>query len=79
MPFRVPFRVEENIISIEAQLSNVNVRREIMGRYGIGRLYWALSRHSKHPLLVVIVPQKHNKGMSLVENENVTRSWTRPC
>ena len=50
-----------------------------MGRDGIGRLYWALSRHSKHPWLVVEVTQQHNKGMSLAENENVTGIWTRPC
>ena len=27
---------------------------------------------------MVTVPQAHNKGMSLAENENVTGSWTRP-
>lgn len=71
--------LQENIISLEAQLSKASVRREFMGRDGIGRLYWALSRHSKHPWLVVEVPQAQNKGISLAENENVTGSWTRPC
>ena len=28
---------------------------------------------------MVEVPQAQNKGMSLVENENVMGSWTRPC
>ena len=71
--------LQENIIKLEAQLSKVSVRREFLGIYGIGRLYWALSRHSKHPWLVVQVPQAQNEGMSLAENENVTGSWTRPC
>ena len=66
--------MQENIISVEAQLSKVIIWREFMGSDGICQLYWALSRHIKHPLLVVEVPQAQNKGMSLVENENVTRS-----
>ena len=70
--------LQENIIRLEAQLSKVSVRREFLGRDGIGRLYWALSRHSKHPWLVVEVPQAQNKGMSLAENENVTEGWIRP-
>ena len=28
---------------------------------------------------MVEAPQAQNKGMSLEENENVTRIWTRPC
>lgn len=72
--------LQENITRLEAQLSKVSVRREFLGRDGIGRLYWALSRHSKHPWLVVEgVPHAQNRGMSLAENENVMGSWTRPC
>lgn len=72
--------MEVAIATVDARLSKVSVRREFLGRDGIGRLYWALSRHCKHPWLVVEgVPQAQNKGMSLAENENFMGSWTRPC
>ncbi|GLJ28639.1 hypothetical protein SUGI_0564350 [Cryptomeria japonica] len=54
--------LQDNIANIEVQLCKVSVRREFLGRDGIGRLYWALSRHGKHPWLVVEGSSEALKG-----------------
>eukprot|EP01018_Ginkgo_biloba_P007288 Gb_22434 [translate_table: standard] len=71
--------LQETIAIVESQLSKVSVRREFLGRDAMGRLYWALSRHSKHPWIVVEGGlQVQNEKMAFLEKQNVTDPGTRP-
>ncbi|XP_077223126.1 methyl-CpG-binding domain-containing protein 9-like [Tasmannia lanceolata] len=45
--------LQDSIASLESQLRKVSLRRDFLGTDSAGRLYWALSRLSKRPCLVV--------------------------